>query len=67
MTLLPYTCCASRPGAPLIRIGILARSKSDAHTTATELFPAYTIGLVELSPDWTDKPDAFTAKPRNFD
>jgi hypothetical protein len=66
MTLLPYTCCASRPGAPLIRIGILARSKSDAHTTATELFPAYTIGLVELSPEWTDKPDAFTAKPRNF-
>ena len=67
MTLLPFTCSASRPGAPPIRIGILARSKSDAHTTATELFPAYTIGLVELSPEWTDKPDAFTAKPRNFD
>ena len=58
MTLLPFTCSASRPGAPLIRIGILARSHSDAHTTATELFPAYTIGLVELSPDWTDEHDA---------
>jgi hypothetical protein len=66
MTLLPFTCTALRADAPPIRIGILARSKSDAHTTATELFPAYTIGLVELSPEWTDKPDAFTTKPRNF-
>lgn len=66
MSLLPFTCTALRAGTPPIRIGILARSKPEAHTTATELFPAHTIGLIELSPEWTDKPDAFTTKPRNF-
>lgn len=50
--LLPFTCLALHCDDPPIRIGLLARSKSDAILTAKELFPDHTLGVVELSPEW---------------
>jgi hypothetical protein len=50
--LLPFDCIALSETAAPRTIGILARNHTDALVTAQELFPALTISLVQISPEW---------------
>jgi hypothetical protein len=54
--MLPFICIAKRHGQPPRRIGILARSKEDAIQNAKEIFPGWTLGVIEIEPEWTDDP-----------
>ena len=50
--LLPFDCIALSETAAPLTIGILARNHTDALVTAQELFPALTISVVQISPEW---------------
>jgi hypothetical protein len=50
--LLSFDCIALSETAAPRTIGILARTRTDALVTAQELFPALTISVVQISPEW---------------
>ncbi len=52
----PFTITALRHDEPPIRIGVMARTSSDAMLTAQELFPSHVIGIAALEPEWQEDP-----------
>jgi hypothetical protein len=52
----PFTITALRHDEPPIRIGLMARTTSDAMLTAQELFPSHVIGIAALEPEWQEDP-----------
>lgn len=54
--LKPYTVVALHQDEPPKRIGILARSQTDALWCARELFPERIMSAALLDSDWEDDP-----------
>ena len=51
-TLHPYTVLAVRDDQPPQRIGVMAWSRTDAITTAQELYPTWRVSAVLLEGEW---------------